>query len=110
MAESVAMAELTSRGRSVIVLQRFSSRPTRFVKHRMAIIPAQPAFAECKWAVQSLGTALVLTSHSMDECEALCNELAIMVSGRFWYDSPTYMRNDCLALHGFLLVPKCYLA
>ncbi|WKY01593.1 hypothetical protein Q1695_015531 [Nippostrongylus brasiliensis] len=33
--------------------------------------------------VQSLGTALVLTSHSMDECEALCNELAIMVSGRF---------------------------
>ncbi|XGW15123.1 hypothetical protein V3C99_000981 [Haemonchus contortus] len=33
--------------------------------------------------VQSLGTALVLTSHSMDECEALCTELAIMVYGRF---------------------------
>ncbi|VDO19885.1 unnamed protein product [Heligmosomoides polygyrus] len=33
--------------------------------------------------VQALGTALVLTSHSMDECEALCTELAIMVSGRF---------------------------
>ncbi|CAB3398546.1 unnamed protein product [Caenorhabditis bovis] len=30
-----------------------------------------------------LGTALVLTSHSMDECEALCTELAIMVYGNF---------------------------
>ncbi|VDO08111.1 unnamed protein product [Haemonchus placei] len=26
---------------------------------------------------------MVLTSHSMDECEALCTELAIMVYGRF---------------------------
>ncbi|KJH41796.1 ABC transporter, ATP-binding protein [Dictyocaulus viviparus] len=33
--------------------------------------------------IQALGTALVLTSHSMDECEALCTELAIMVDGRF---------------------------
>ncbi|CAD6188568.1 unnamed protein product [Caenorhabditis auriculariae] len=33
--------------------------------------------------VRELGVALVLTSHSMDECEALCTELAIMVSGRF---------------------------
>ncbi|VDM62451.1 unnamed protein product [Angiostrongylus costaricensis] len=33
--------------------------------------------------VRSLGTALVLTSHSMDECEALCTELAIMVDGKF---------------------------
>ncbi|KHJ96347.1 ABC transporter, ATP-binding protein, partial [Oesophagostomum dentatum] len=33
--------------------------------------------------LQSLGTSLVLTSHSMDECEALCTELAIMVNGRF---------------------------
>lgn len=33
--------------------------------------------------VRELGTALVLTSHSMDECEALCTELAIMVYGRF---------------------------
>ncbi|CAJ0597120.1 unnamed protein product [Cylicocyclus nassatus] len=32
---------------------------------------------------QALGTSLVLTSHSMDECEALCTELAIMVNGRF---------------------------
>ncbi|CAB3398654.1 unnamed protein product [Caenorhabditis bovis] len=33
--------------------------------------------------VRDLGTALVLTSHSMDECEALCTELAIMVYGNF---------------------------
>ncbi|KAL6725956.1 hypothetical protein Aduo_007973 [Ancylostoma duodenale] len=33
--------------------------------------------------IQALGTSLVLTSHSMDECEALCTELAIMVYGRF---------------------------
>jgi ATP-binding cassette, subfamily A (ABC1), member 3 len=28
------------------------------------------------------GMALVLTSHSMEECEALCDRLAIMVAGR----------------------------
>ncbi|CAJ0580809.1 unnamed protein product, partial [Mesorhabditis spiculigera] len=33
--------------------------------------------------VREQGTALVLTSHSMDECEALCTELAIMVYGQF---------------------------
>uniref|UniRef100_A0A8C4WZM9 ATP-binding cassette, sub-family A (ABC1), member 12 n=1 Tax=Eptatretus burgeri TaxID=7764 RepID=A0A8C4WZM9_EPTBU len=29
------------------------------------------------------GGAVVLTSHSMEECEALCNKLAIMVKGQF---------------------------
>lgn len=33
--------------------------------------------------VRELGTALVLTSHSMEECEALCTNLAIMVYGKF---------------------------
>ncbi|KAJ8686329.1 hypothetical protein QAD02_022123 [Eretmocerus hayati] len=31
---------------------------------------------------QITGQAVVLTSHSMEECEALCNRIAIMVSGR----------------------------
>ncbi|XP_058807192.1 ATP-binding cassette sub-family A member 7-like isoform X2 [Phymastichus coffea] len=31
---------------------------------------------------QTTGQAVVLTSHSMEECEALCNRLAIMVGGR----------------------------
>ncbi|XP_055326119.1 phospholipid-transporting ATPase ABCA3-like [Sitodiplosis mosellana] len=29
------------------------------------------------------GTSIVLTSHSMEECEALCTRLAIMVNGEF---------------------------
>uniref|UniRef100_A0A452QW96 ATP binding cassette subfamily A member 7 n=1 Tax=Ursus americanus TaxID=9643 RepID=A0A452QW96_URSAM len=34
-------------------------------------------------AVVREGRSVVLTSHSMEECEALCTRLAIMVSGRF---------------------------
>ncbi|KAF8354936.1 hypothetical protein PRIPAC_96559 [Pristionchus pacificus] len=33
--------------------------------------------------VREAGCAIVLTSHSMDECEALCTNLAIMVAGQF---------------------------
>nr|CAD7432558.1 unnamed protein product [Timema monikensis] len=33
--------------------------------------------------IQSTGQSIVLTSHSMEECEALCNRLAIMVNGQF---------------------------
>ena len=29
------------------------------------------------------GRAVVLTSHSMEECEVVCNRLAIMVNGTF---------------------------
>uniref|UniRef100_A0A8D8ZYL0 ATP-binding cassette sub-family A member 3 n=1 Tax=Cacopsylla melanoneura TaxID=428564 RepID=A0A8D8ZYL0_9HEMI len=32
--------------------------------------------------IQKTGQAIVLTSHSMDECEALCNRLTIMVRGQ----------------------------
>jgi ABC-type multidrug transport system ATPase subunit len=31
----------------------------------------------------SIDTSIVLTTHSMEECEALCNRVAIMVNGRF---------------------------
>ncbi|KAL5263173.1 hypothetical protein ACHWQZ_G008548 [Mnemiopsis leidyi] len=31
----------------------------------------------------NIGTSIVLTTHSMEECEALCNRLVIMVSGAF---------------------------
>ncbi|ESN90020.1 hypothetical protein HELRODRAFT_194721 [Helobdella robusta] len=34
-------------------------------------------------AVRQHGTTIVLTSHSMEECEALCTRIAIMVNGRF---------------------------
>ncbi|XP_041356253.1 phospholipid-transporting ATPase ABCA3-like [Gigantopelta aegis] len=33
--------------------------------------------------IRRFGKTLILTSHSMDECEALCTRLAIMVNGRF---------------------------
>lgn len=32
---------------------------------------------------RTMGTSVVLSSHSMDECEALCTKLAIMVNGEF---------------------------
>lgn len=35
----------------------------------------------CK--VRDAGKAIVLTSHSMEECEALCSRIAIMVNGEF---------------------------
>lgn len=33
--------------------------------------------------VRDSGKSIVLTSHSMEECEALCTRLAIMVNGEF---------------------------
>lgn len=33
--------------------------------------------------VRNSGKSIVLTSHSMEECEALCTRLAIMVNGEF---------------------------
>ncbi|XP_048510196.1 phospholipid-transporting ATPase ABCA3-like isoform X2 [Athalia rosae] len=46
-----------------------------------------PAARRSVWSVlqscQASGQAIILTSHSMEECEALCNRLVIMVQGRF---------------------------
>lgn len=40
------------------------------------------------------GKAIVITSHSMEECEALCTKLAIMVKGEFrCLDSPQSLRS-----------------
>ena len=33
--------------------------------------------------IRKSGTSIILTSHSMEECEALCDRLAIMVKGSF---------------------------
>ena len=33
--------------------------------------------------IRRSGTSIILTSHSMEECEALCDRLGIMVRGRF---------------------------
>ncbi|KAI6201512.1 hypothetical protein M3Y96_00850100 [Aphelenchoides besseyi] len=43
--------------------------------------------------LRALGKAIVLTSHSMDECEALCTNLAIMVKGQFsCFGSPQHVK------------------
>lgn len=46
-----------------------------------------PGAKRCLWNVVSnlrkTGKTIVLTSHSMDECEALCTRLVIMVNGEF---------------------------
>ena len=40
------------------------------------------------------GRSVVLTSHSMEECEALCNRLAIMVNGAFkCIGSPQHLKS-----------------
>ncbi|XP_058536704.1 phospholipid-transporting ATPase ABCA3-like isoform X4 [Ochotona princeps] len=45
-----------------------------------------------KWICKT-GKAIILTSHSMEECEALCTRLAIMAKGRFTYlGSPRHLR------------------
>ncbi|GFR62998.1 ATP-binding cassette sub-family A member 1 [Elysia marginata] len=37
----------------------------------------------CINSIVKAGRSVILTSHSMEECEALCNRLAIMVNGNF---------------------------
>eukprot|EP00051_Salpingoeca_urceolata_P015767 m.206008 g.206008 ORF g.206008 m.206008 type:complete len:2576 (+) comp18495_c0_seq1:570-8297(+) len=40
------------------------------------------------------GRSVLLTSHAMDECEALCSRIAIMVNGRFYcMGSPQHLKN-----------------
>lgn len=61
------------------------------------------------WSVVSQarnsGTSIVLTSHSMEECEALCTRLAIMVHGEFkCLGSAQHLKNQFSK--GFLLTIK----
>ncbi|XP_058465468.1 phospholipid-transporting ATPase ABCA3-like [Malaya genurostris] len=57
----------------------------------------------CK--VREAGKAIVLTSHSMEECEALCSRLAIMVNGKFkCMGSTQHLKNKFSK--GFLLTTK----
>ncbi|XP_030374323.1 ATP-binding cassette sub-family A member 3 [Scaptodrosophila lebanonensis] len=55
--------------------------------------------------VRELGKSIVLTSHSMDECEALCTRIAIMVDGEIkCMGSTQYLRNKFSK--GFILKIK----
>ncbi|KAM9375575.1 LOW QUALITY PROTEIN: phospholipid-transporting ATPase ABCA1-like [Pholidichthys leucotaenia] len=44
---------------------------------------ARRALWNCIHSVIKEGRSVILTSHSMEECEALCTRMAIMVNGRF---------------------------
>ena len=57
-----------------------------------------PVARRCLWDALtkklSEGRSIVLTSHSMEECEALCNRLIIMVNGRICcIGSPQHLKN-----------------
>ncbi|KAG6447126.1 ATP-binding cassette sub-family A member 2 [Manduca sexta] len=55
--------------------------------------------------VQRSGRGVVLTSHSMEECEALCSRLTIMVNGRFQcLGTPQHLKN--IFSQGFTLTIK----
>ncbi|XP_042639274.1 phospholipid-transporting ATPase ABCA3-like [Orycteropus afer afer] len=44
--------------------------------------------------IRETGKAIIITSHSMEECEALCTRLAIMVKGKFMcLGSPQHLKN-----------------
>ncbi|KAL3853222.1 hypothetical protein ACJMK2_016778 [Sinanodonta woodiana] len=53
--------------------------------------------------VRASGRTLVLTSHSMEECDALCTQLVIMVNGEFkCFGSPQHLKNKFG--HGYTLL------
>ncbi|CAG0894774.1 unnamed protein product [Cyprideis torosa] len=49
---------------------------------------------DCTLSMLREGRAVVMTSHSMEECDYLCSRLVIMVAGEFYcIGSPTYIKN-----------------
>lgn len=53
--------------------------------------------------VRASGRTLILTSHSMEECDALCTKVVIMVNGSFvCYGSPQHLKNKFG--HGYTLI------
>ncbi|XP_052061510.1 phospholipid-transporting ATPase ABCA3-like [Mytilus californianus] len=53
--------------------------------------------------VRASGRTLILTSHSMEECDALCTKVVIMVNGKFvCYGSPQHLKNKFG--HGYTLI------
>ena len=56
-------------------------------------------------AMKDEGRCIILTSHSMEECEALCTRLAIMIDGTFrCLGSPQHLKNKFGS--GYILIVK----
>jgi ABC-type multidrug transport system ATPase subunit len=52
------------------------------------------------------GSSLIMTTHRMDEAEALCDKVAIMINGRFaCYGTPTHLKE--LYGKGYQISVKC---
>lgn len=60
---------------------------------------------ECINELKKRKKTIILTSHSMDECEQLCNRIAIMNDGHLQCIGPTQKLKDKFG-HGFTLVLK----
>lgn len=55
--------------------------------------------------IRESGRTLILTSHSMEECDALCTKIVIMVNGKFvCLGSPQHLKNKFG--HGYTLVVR----
>ncbi|KAM3964391.1 LOW QUALITY PROTEIN: phospholipid-transporting ATPase ABCA3 [Aphomia sociella] len=69
-----------------------------------------PASKRLVWACISeavaSGRSVVLTSHSMEECEALCSRLTIMVNGRLYCLGPLQHLKSKFS-QGYTLIIKC---
>lgn len=52
------------------------------------------------------GRSIVLTSHSMEECEALCSRLTVMVNGQFYCLGPLQHLKNKFS-QGYTLIVKC---
>ncbi|XP_072932013.1 phospholipid-transporting ATPase ABCA3-like [Epargyreus clarus] len=69
-----------------------------------------PASKRLVWAclqrALAAGRSVVLTSHSMEECEALCSRLTVMVRGRFYCLGPLQHLKNKFS-QGYTLMVKC---
>ncbi|KAJ8728130.1 hypothetical protein PYW08_016515 [Mythimna loreyi] len=69
-----------------------------------------PASKRLVWACISeavvAGRSVVLTSHSMEECEALCSRLTVMVNGRMYCLGPLQHLKNKFS-QGYSLIVKC---
>nr|XP_026488445.1 ATP-binding cassette sub-family A member 3-like [Vanessa tameamea] len=60
----------------------------------------------CVSEAASGGRSVVLTSHSMEECEALCSRLTVMVNGRLYCLGPLQHLKNKFS-QGYTLIIKC---
>ncbi|KAK3930971.1 ATP-binding cassette sub-family A member 12 [Frankliniella fusca] len=61
---------------------------------------------DCVRGVVASGRSVVLTSHSMEECQALCGKLTIMVNGQLTcFGSPQHLKNKYGS--GYSVVVRC---